>query len=81
MRGSNFPYFSKPEKPDYNYPNLTKTRRLKTRTRSEPEKQYPNPTRTRLLLPEPITTQRAQIIYLFDGISLVKTELGFWCLN
>ena len=45
MRGSNFPYFSKPEKPE----NPT----IITRTRQKPEGINPNPTRTREAVPEP----------------------------
>ena len=48
MRVSNFSYFSKPIKPDYDYSNPAKTQRYKP----EPEKQYPNPNLTRTR-PEP----------------------------
>ena len=45
MRFSNFPYFSKPEKPE----NPT----IITRTRQKPEGINPNPTRTQEAVPEP----------------------------
>ena len=50
MRGQILQNF-KTRKPDYNYPNPTKTQRYK------PEPDPNSSTRTRLWLPEPITTR------------------------
>ena len=66
MRGSNFPYFSKPENPT-----------IITRTRQKPEGINPNPrssTRTRLLLHEPITSFNSLLFCTFD-------QLDFFNIN